>query len=121
MIGIGVDLVDIDRFRRSLERTPSLRDRLFRPAERAYADAHVDPAERYAVRFAAKEAALKALGLGLGGMAMFDIEGVREGLGPPALVLHGAAAEVAMEAGVRRWLVTMSHTGHLAQATVVAL
>ena len=121
MIGIGVDLVDIDRFRRSLERTPLLRDRLFRPAERAYADAHADPAGRYAVRFAAKEAALKALGLGLGGMAMFDIEVVRKGLGPPALVLHGAAVEVAMEAGVRRWLVTMSHTGHLAQATVVAL
>ena len=74
MIGIGIDLVDIDRFRRSLERTPSLRDRLFRPDERTYADSHVDPAGRYAVRFAAKEAALKALGLGLGGMAMHDIE-----------------------------------------------
>ena len=69
MIGIGVDLVDVDRFRRSLERTPSLRDRLFRPDERARADAHVDPAGRYAVRFAAKE----ALGLGLGGMAMYNL------------------------------------------------
>ena len=121
MIGIGVDLVDIDRFRRSLSRTPSLRDRLFRPAERAYADSHVDPASRYAVRFAAKEAALKALGLGLGGMPMYDIEVVRDGLGPPGLVLHGAAAEVAGVAGVQRWLVTMSHTSTLAQATVVAL
>ncbi len=119
MIGIGVDLVDIDRFRRSLSRTPSLRDRLFRPGERAYADSHVDPASRYAVRFAAKEAALKALGLG--GMPMYDIEVVRDGLGPPGLVLHGAAAEVAGAAGVQRWLVTMSHTSTLAQATVVAL
>ena len=121
MIGIGVDLVDIDRFRGSLDRTPSLRDRLFRPAERAYADAHVDPASRYAVRFAAKEAALKALGLGLGGMAMYDIEVVRDGLGPPSLVLHGESAEVARRAGVIRWLVTLSHTDTLAQATVVAL
>ena len=121
MIGIGVDLVDVDRFRDSLARTPSLRDRLFRPEERAYADAHVDPAGRYAVRFAAKEATLKALGLGLGGMALHDIEVVRDGLGPPSLVLHGQAAEVAAEAGVTRWLVTLSHTDHLAQATVVAL
>jgi len=121
VIGIGVDLVDVDRFRDSLERTPSLRDRLFRPDERAYADAHVDPAARYAVRFAAKEATLKALGLGLGGMALSDIEVVRDGLGPPSLVLHGRAAEVAAEAGVDRWLVSLSHTGHVAQATVVAL
>ena len=52
---------------------------------------------------------------------MSDIEVVRDGLGPPSLVLHGAAAEVAAEAGVTRWLVTLSHTDHVAQATVVAL
>ena len=121
MIGIGVDLVDVDRFRRSLERTPSLRDRLFRPDERARADTHVAPAGRYAGRFAAQEAALKALGLGLGGMAMYDIEVVRDDLGPPSLVLHGKALEVAQRAGVTRWLITLSHTDQLAQATVVAL
>ena len=121
MIGIGVALVDVSRFRRSLERTPSLRDRLFRPDEQAYADAHLDPAVRYAVRFAAKEATLKALGLGLGGVALYDIEVVRHGLGPPSLELHGSASEVALAAGVERWLVTLSHTDHLAQATVVAL
>ena len=121
MIGIGIDLVDVERFRRSLERTPSLRDRLFRPEERAYADSHVDSAGRYAVRFAAKEAALKALGLGLGGMAMHDIEVVRDGLGPPSLLLHDEAVEVARQAGVTRWLVTLSHSDHVAQATVVAL
>ena len=121
MIGIGIALVDVERFRRSLERTPSLRDRRFRPDERAYADSHADPAARYAVRFAAKEAALKALGLGLGGMAMHDIEVVRDGLGPPSLVLHDEAVEGARVAGVTRWLVTLSHTDHVAQATVVAL
>lgn len=121
MIGIGIDLVDVDRFRRSLDRTPSLRDRLFRPNERAYAEAHADPAGRYAVRFAAKEATLKALGLGLGGMALYDIEVVRDGLGPPSLVLHDHAAQVAAEAGVKSWLVTLSHIDHVAQATVVAI
>ena len=121
MIGIGSDLVDIARFRRSLERTPGLRDRLFRPAERAYADLRQDPTERDAVRFAAKEAVLKALGLGLGAIAMYDIEVVREPSGRPALVLHGGAKAAAAAAGVERWLVTLSHTGHVAQATVVAL
>ena len=120
MIGIGTDLVDIERFRRSLERTPGLRDRLFRPDERAYADQRGDPAERYASRFAAKEAALKALGLGLGGMAMYDIEGVRAESGAPSLLLHGEAAETAAAAGVTGWLVTISHTDTVAQAVVVA-
>ena len=121
MIGIGTDLVDIERFRRSLERTPGLRERLFRPDERAYAEQRNDPVERYAGRFAAKEAALKALGLGLGGAAMYDIEVVREPSGRPVLVLHGGAAEVADAAGVERWLLTLSHTDLFATATAVAL
>jgi len=121
LIGIGTDLVDMGRFRRSLERTPGLRERLFRPAERAYADLRADPTERYAVRFAAKEAVLKALGLGLGGVAMYDIEVVREPSGRPVLLLHGGAAEAASAAGVERWLLTLSHTDLMATATVVAL
>ncbi len=121
MIGIGTDLVDVDRFRRSLQRTPGLRGRLFRPAERAYADRRRDPAERYAVRFAAKEAVLKSLGLGLGGAALYDIEVVRAESGRPGLLLHGGAAEAADRAGVQGWLVTLSHTDHVAMATVVAL
>ena len=121
MIGIGTDLVDMGRFRRSLERTPGLRARLFRPAERAYADLRADPTERYAVRFAAKEAVLKALGLGLGGAAMYDIEVVREPSGRPVLLLHGGAAEAASAAGVERWLLTLSHTDLVATATAVAL
>ena len=84
MIGIGNDLVDIDRFRRALERTPTLRERLFTEAERSYADARADPTERYAVRFAAKEAVMKALGVGLGEMQMRDIEVQRADSGAPA-------------------------------------
>ena len=121
MIGIGTDLVDVERFRRSLDRTPGLRRRLFRPDERSYAEQASDPAVRLAARFAAKEATLKALGLGLGAMVFYDIEVVRDDLGPPSLVLHGKALEVAQRAGVTRWLITLSHTDQLAQATVVAL
>jgi holo-[acyl-carrier protein] synthase len=121
LIGIGMDLVDMGRFRRSLERTPGLKERLFRPGERAYADLRSDPTERYAVRFAAKEAVLKALGLGLGGAAMYDIEVVREPSGKPVLLLHGGAAKAASAAGVERWLLTLSHTDLFASATAVAL
>jgi len=121
MIGIGTDLVDIDRFRTVLARTPSLTDRVFRADERAYAEQATDPTARLAARFAAKEATLKSLGLGLGSMALADIEVVKHDDGRPELRLHGTAADAAAAAGAHRFLLTISHTDHLAQATVVAL
>ena len=121
MIGIGNDLVDIDRFRRALERTPKLRERLFTEAERSYADARADPTERYAVRFAAKEAVMKALGVGLGEIQLRDIEVRRAESGAPEIVLHGTAAALAASRGVQRWLVTLSHSETVAQAIVIAL
>lgn len=121
VVGIGTDLVDIDRFRAVLRRTPSMTDRLFTAGEQTYAARATDPAPRLAVRFAAKEATLKALGFGLGQMRMVDIEVVRADDGRPELVLHGAARSAAAGHGVRRWLVSLSHTDHLAQATVIAL
>lgn len=121
MLGIGTDLVDIDRFRAVLARTPGVADRVFRDGERAYAAQAVDPAARLAARFAAKEATMKSLGLGLGSMAMADIEVVRHDDGRPELVLHGSAAAAASGAGATRFLLSLSHTDHLAQATVVAL
>jgi holo-[acyl-carrier protein] synthase len=121
VLGIGIDLVDVDRFREVLARTPGMTDRLFTADELAYAQRALDPAPRLAARFAAKEATLKSLGLGLGGMRMAEIEVRRHDDGHPELVLHGDAAAVADQRGVARWLVTLSHTELLAQATVVAL
>ena len=122
MIGVGVDLVEIDRFRTVLARTPTMAARLFTDAEQAYARRQVDPTARLAARFAAKEAALKCLGLGLGGMPLGDIEVVRDDdTGRPELVLHRRAAEVASRHGVREWRLSLSHTEHIAQATAVAL
>jgi holo-[acyl-carrier protein] synthase len=123
IVGIGVDDVDVDRFRRSLERTPSLVDRLFTDGERAYASAAapVMAVQRYAARFAAKEAVLKALGVGLGACGFHDIEVVRDDAsGAPALALHAAAATLAAEQGVARWHLSMSHTETRATAFVVA-
>lgn len=119
MIGIGVDLVDVDRFRAALARTPTLADRLFTSEERAYAQAANDPTERMAVRFAAKEAVMKALGVGLGAVDWHDIEVVRAPSGAPSLVLTGRAASLAAAAGVRDWKLTLTHTHLTAEAIAV--
>ena len=73
MIGIGIDLVDIERFRRSLERTPSMTQRLFTATELAYVAPKVDPVPSLAARFAAREAVMKALGVGLGAFGFHDV------------------------------------------------
>jgi len=121
MIGIGVDLCEVDRMRAALERTPTLRDRVFTDRERAYCDERRDPTERYAARFAAKEAVLKAMGLGLGACGWHEIEVARAESGAPAIVLHGRARELAAERGIRSWRLTMTHTHRLAEAIAVAL
>ena len=121
MIGLGVDLVDVPRFRRTLARTPTLSARLFTPGERTYAETARDPIERYAVRFAAKEAVMKALGVGLGAIDWHDVEVVREESGAPFLRVEGRAAALAERAGVSRWLVSLSHTASLAEAVVIAI
>ena len=121
VVGIGADVVDVERFRRSMARTPGLVDRLFTADERAYAERRRDPTERYAVRFAAKEAAMKAMGLGIGAFPWRDVEVVRADSGEPSLVLHRRAAAVAREHGVSGWRLTLSHTATVAQAVALAL
>jgi holo-[acyl-carrier protein] synthase len=121
VIGIGIDAVDVERFRVSLSRTPSLRRRLFTPDELAYlADRH-DAVHGLAARFAAKEAAMKALGQGLGAWGFHDVSVVRHGLGPPTLLVVERAAEVARSFGVTSWQVSLTHTDTLAMAVVAAL
>lgn len=121
MIGIGVDLVEVDRMRTVLARTPTMADKLFTEGERAYARSANDPAERFAARFAAKEAVMKALGVGLGAVDWHDIEVRRSDRGAPELVITGRALELAASAGVSRWLLTLTHTTTMAEAIAVAL
>jgi len=120
MIGIGIDLVDIERFRRSLERTPSMRTRLFTPAELEYVAPKLDPVPSLAARFAAREAVMKALGLGLGAFAFHDVWVERAESGAPSLVFVGRAAELAAAAGVTRWHLSLTHSDSTAAAYVVA-
>jgi holo-[acyl-carrier protein] synthase len=120
VIGVGVDLVDIDRFRGVLARRPAMAQRLFTEAELGYALAARDAVPRMAVRFAAKEAVMKALGVGLGAFGWHDVEVVREPSGAPGLRVGGAAATLAAERGVGRWHLTLSHSSLVAVAVAVA-
>jgi holo-[acyl-carrier protein] synthase len=113
--GIGVDLLEIDRLERALERRPALAERLFTPGERAYAAGKARPARHLAARFCAKEAVAKALGLT--GWEFLDVEVVATG-GAPEVRLRGAAARRARELGVTAE-VSLTHTDTLAAAAAL--
>lgn len=122
IIGLGIDLARVDRIARLVDRYGErfLR-RVFTEGERAAAGGGPERARRLAARFAAKEAALKALGTGLSqGIRWRDVEVVRRPGAPPALALHGAAARIARRRGIERLHVTLSHEGPFALAVVVA-
>lgn len=120
MIGVGVDVVEVERFRRSLARTPSMRTRLFVPTELADVAARSDPVPALAARFAAREAVMKALGVGLGAFGFHDAWVARAASGAPSIVVTGRAAELATAAGVTRWHLSLSHVDLVAVAYVVA-
>jgi holo-[acyl-carrier protein] synthase len=120
IVGVGIDAVDLDRFRRVLDRRPSLAGRVFTGGERAYAARAADPVPRLSTRFAAKEAVMKALGVGLGAFPFADVEVVRHGLDAPTLHLSGAADECARHRGVARWHLSLTHTDRVAVAMVIA-
>lgn len=120
VIGIGVDLVDIERFRRSLQRTPSMRTRLFTEVELAYVAPKLDPVPSLAARFAAREALMKSLGVGLGAFGFHEAWVERADSGRPSLVLTGRAAALAAEAGVVTWHLSLTHSDVMAAAYVIA-
>jgi len=120
VVRVGVDLVEISRIASALER-PGFAKRCFTSAEREYCDLASNSAERYAVRFSAKEAVLKALGVGLGGVAWHEIEVVRKDSGEPELLVTGKGAELARSFGIERWLITMTHSKTAAHALVVGM
>jgi len=120
VIGLGLDAVDLDRFRRVLARRPGMLGRVFTAAERADVSGRADPVPGLAARFAAKEAAMKALGVGLGAIGFADVEVVRGPGGAPVLRASGRAAELAGARGVTAWHVSLTHTDTVAVASVVA-
>ncbi|HVT65380.1 MAG TPA: holo-ACP synthase [Mycobacteriales bacterium] len=113
IVGIGVDVVGLERFAESLERTPNLKERLFTAAERGAALATL------AGTFAAKEAVAKALGAPPG-LEWHDVEIRRDDLGRPFLEVQGTVAHVALDKGIERWHLSISHDAGIATAMVVA-
>jgi holo-[acyl-carrier protein] synthase len=118
--GIGVDAVDVERFRLALARTPSMRERLFTASELAYVAPKADPVPSLAARFAAREAVMKAMGLGLGAFGFHEAWVERAASGEPSLVVVGRAAELAADRGITTWLLSITHTDTVAIAYVVA-
>lgn len=120
VVGLGVDAVDLPRFRRVLERRPGVARRVFTDAERAYAERHRDPVPRLAARFAAKEATMKALGVGLGAFRLHDVEVERDARGAPHVTLRGRAADLATDRNAARLHLSITHSDTVAIAFVVA-
>jgi len=112
IVGIGTDLVEVARLEEALDRTPTLRDRVFTASEAGM------PLESLAARFAAKEALAKALGTA-GGLSWQDAEVVVDGKGRPSFELRGTVAASAQELSVERVHLSLSHDGGFAVALVI--
>ena len=119
--GLGVDIVEIERFAGVMERRPRIIERMFSDGERAYCESKARPEIHYALRFAAKEAVLKMLGTGFAGIRFRDVEIVRNDRGKPIPVLTGVAAERAAELGIVEMHVSLSYTHATAVASAVAI
>ncbi len=119
IVGLGVDLADIDRVASLLERYPRFADRCFTERERQYASRFSKPARRYAARFAGKEAVMKSLGTGYRQIRWTDVE--ITGGGKPTVNLSGTAQRRAEKLGVTEVLVTITHTNTSALVMAIAV
>lgn len=121
IVGLGIDISEVPRIAQSIERFGArFLERVFTPAEMQYCDSKANRVERYAARFAAKEAAMKALGTGWNhGVRWRDCEVVRMPGGRPTMVFHGKAAEFAAKLGVKNTALSLTHTKDQAMAQVI--
>lgn len=121
-VGLGVDIVEIERMRKILGRSPSFSRLVFSADEQEYCEKSASPETHYALRFAAKEAVVKALGTGFSeGIGVLDIEVRRNAKGRPFVVLRGAAKDIAKKRGVRDIPLSLSYTHTEAVACAMAI
>jgi len=121
ILGTGIDLAEVPRIRASIERYgDKFVQRIYTPAEIAYVNSKANKFERFAARFAAKEAGMKALGTGWRrGVRWQDFEVANQRSGRPTLRLHGRAAEIAAEIGVKKISLSLTHTSDNGMAFVI--
>ena len=122
ILGMGIDLAEVHRIRESIERFgDKFLHRVYTDREIAYSNSKANRFERFAARFAAKEAAMKAIGTGWRqGVTWRDFEVVNDTAGKPTMILHARAAEIAKELGIRAILLSLTHTESYGLASVVA-
>jgi holo-[acyl-carrier protein] synthase len=113
LVGVGIDLIEIERIERALERRPRLAERLFTEGEIAYAEERARPGRHLAARFAAKEAVIKALGTGVPPAQIEIVPGT-----PPRVSLSGHAAKLARDSEVS---ISLTHSRETAAAVAIAL
>jgi holo-[acyl-carrier protein] synthase len=121
IVGTGIDIAEVPRIRKSIERFGErFLDRVFTPGERRYCDSKANRVERYAARFAAKEAAMKALGTGWNhGVRWRDCEVVRMPGARPTIQFHGKAGQFAAKLGMKNAALSLTHTKDQAMAQVI--
>jgi len=121
IISIGVDIIEVDRVRETIARTPRFAERVFTDSERAYCNSRgAAAAQHYAARFAAKEAALKALETGWsGGISWQDVEVSAKDSGAPVILFHGRARELFDQTGATSAHLSIAHTAEHAIAEVI--
>jgi holo-[acyl-carrier protein] synthase len=122
IVGTGIDICEVHRIKQALSSAHGdrLKERVFTPREIAYAERKANPFERFAARFAAKEAGMKALGTGWrGGIAWCDFEVSNLPSGRPTLLLHGKAKEIAARLGALNIALSLTHTSEQAMAMVI--
>ncbi len=121
IVGTGIDIAEVPRIAESIEKFGErFLDRIFTEGERRYCDSKANRHERYAARFAAKEAGMKAIGTGWShGVRWRDIEVVRMPGGRPTLHFHGKAAEIAAKLGAKHVALSLTHTKEQAMAQVI--
>lgn len=120
ILGIGTDIIEVDRIKKHIEAGFGFKEKVFTLNEIAYCEAKTNKAQNYAARFSAKEAFLKAVGTGLRhGLAFTDIEVVNDALGKPEMRLHGKALEHIKKLGVKNIQISLTHLRDWVNAIVI--
>ena len=120
IIGIGTDIIEVDRIRKHIDAGFGFREKVFTLKEIAYCESKTNKAQNYAARFSAKEAFLKAVGTGLRhGLSFLDIEVFNDELGKPEMILHGKARELIKKIGATNIQISLTHLRDWVNAIVI--